>query len=61
MLVASIGDSVQRGFTVFFAWVPALLGAMPALLLALVPALPLFLAMRWLRMRRRGEVPVDVY
>ena len=28
---------------------------------AKVPALPLFLAMRWLRMRRRGEVPVDVY
>src|SRR5947208_4062510 len=31
MLVASIGDSVQRGFTVFFAWVPALLGAIAVL------------------------------
>jgi hypothetical protein len=34
---------------------------LPALLIALVPALPLFLIMRALRMRRRGEVPVDVY
>jgi rod shape-determining protein MreD len=34
---------------------------LPALLLALVPALPLFLIMRALRIRRRGEVPVDVY
>ena len=33
MLVASIGDSVQRGFTVFFAWVPALLGAIVVLLI----------------------------
>src|SRR4051812_30015794 len=33
MLVASIGDSVQRGFTVFFAWVPALLGAIAVLLI----------------------------
>ena len=33
MLVASIGDSVNRGFTVFFAWVPALLGAIAVLLI----------------------------
>ena len=33
MLVASIGDSVQRGFTVFFAWVPALIGAIVVLLI----------------------------
>ena len=33
MLVASIGDSVQRGFTVFFAWVPALIGAIAVLLI----------------------------
>jgi rod shape-determining protein MreD len=35
--------------------------ALPEMLLALVPALPLFLTMRWLQMRRRGEVPVDIY
>jgi hypothetical protein len=33
MLVASIGDSVERGFTVFFAWVPALLGAIAVLII----------------------------
>ena len=33
MLVASIGDSVDRGFTVFFAWVPALLGAIAVLII----------------------------
>ena len=33
MLVASIGDSVNRGFTVFFAWVPALLGAIAVLII----------------------------
>jgi rod shape-determining protein MreD len=34
---------------------------LPATILMLVPALPLFLSMRWLEGRRRGEVPVDVY
>jgi rod shape-determining protein MreD len=33
----------------------------PATLMVLVPALPLFLSMRWMEGRRRGEVPVDVY
>jgi hypothetical protein len=33
MLVASIRDSVDRGFTVFFAWVPALLGAIAVLII----------------------------
>jgi len=33
MLTASIGDSVQRGFTVFFAWGPALLGAIAVLII----------------------------
>jgi len=27
----------------------------------LVPALPVFLLLRWLRSIRRGEVPIDVY
>ena len=35
--------------------------ALPGIFLAVIPALPLFLALRWLEMRRRGEVPVDVY
>ncbi|HEX9373650.1 MAG TPA: rod shape-determining protein MreD [Roseiflexaceae bacterium] len=34
---------------------------LPGTLLVLIPALPLFLSMRWLEGRRRGEVPVDVY
>ena len=34
---------------------------LPGIFLAVIPALPLFLAMRRLEMRRRGEVPVDVY
>jgi rod shape-determining protein MreD len=33
----------------------------PATLMVLVPALPLFLSMRWIEGRRRGEVQVDVY
>ena len=39
----------------------ALVVALPATILVLVPALPLFLSMRWLEERRRGEVPFDVY
>ena len=35
--------------------------ALPGTLLLLVPALPLFLLMRWLESRRRGEVALDVY
>jgi cell shape-determining protein MreD len=35
--------------------------ALPGLFMALIPALPLFLVLRWLEMQRRGEVPVDVY
>jgi rod shape-determining protein MreD len=60
-------------YEVVFALVTALMGAapppnayltlvlLPSLVMALVPALPLFLAMRWIRSRRRGEVPIDVY
>ena len=39
----------------------ALVVVLPATILVLVPALPLFLSMRWLEGRRRGEVPFDVY
>jgi rod shape-determining protein MreD len=41
------------------AYLPAAL--LPDTLLVLIPALPLFLIMRWRESRRRGEVPVDVY
>jgi hypothetical protein len=33
MLVAAIGDSVEQGFTEFFAWVPHLLGAIAVLII----------------------------
>lgn len=33
MFIAAIGDSVERGFTEFFAWVPHLLGAVVVLLI----------------------------
>jgi len=33
MFFADIGDSVERGFTVFFAWVPALIGALLVLII----------------------------
>ena len=32
MLVAAIGDSIEQGFTEFFAWVPHLLGAIAVLI-----------------------------
>ena len=38
MLVASIGDSVDHGFSVFFAWIPALLGAIAVLIIGYVVA-----------------------
>ncbi len=42
-------------------WDYGVVVVLPGVLLALIPALPLFLTMRWIEMRRRGEVPVDVY
>jgi rod shape-determining protein MreD len=42
-------------------WSYLLVVVLPSLLLALAPALPLFLIMRAFQIRRRGEVPVDVY
>jgi hypothetical protein len=39
----------------------ALVAALPELLATLVPALPLFLVMRWISDRRRGRVPIDIY
>jgi rod shape-determining protein MreD len=34
---------------------------LPSTLVALIPALPVFLVMRWWARRRRGEVAIDVY
>ncbi|MCX6015670.1 MAG: hypothetical protein NT020_08830 [Chloroflexales bacterium] len=33
----------------------------PDILIILVPALPMFLLLRWLRSMQRGELPLDVY
>ena len=38
MVLASISGSVDRAFTVFFAWVPALIGALVVLLLGYLVA-----------------------
>jgi len=38
MLVAAIGDSVERGFTEFFAWLPHLLGAIAVLIIGYIVA-----------------------
>lgn len=35
--------------------------ALPELLVIVIPALPVFLLLRWLRSIRRGELPLDVY
>jgi Conserved TM helix len=38
MFLASIGDTIERGFEVFFAWVPALLGAIAILIIGYIVA-----------------------
>ena len=38
MFLASIGDTVERGFEVFFAWIPALLGAIAILIIGYIVA-----------------------
>jgi mechanosensitive ion channel-like protein len=38
MLIAGIGESVQHGFSVFFGWIPALLGALAILLIGYIVA-----------------------
>src|SRR5262245_28187494 len=37
----------------------AVVGSLPGIVLAMIPALSSFLALRWLAMWRRGEVPVN--
>lgn len=39
----------------------ALIVVIPSTLMTVIPALPVFLVMRWIQIRRRGEVPIDVY
>jgi len=38
MFIAAIGDSVERGFTEFFAWLPHLLGAIAVLIIGYIVA-----------------------
>src|SRR5918999_709670 len=38
MFLASIGDTVERGFEVFFAWIPALIGALAILIIGYIIA-----------------------
>src|SRR4051794_27344966 len=38
MLVASISDSIEHGFSVFFGWLPSLLGALAILLIGYIVA-----------------------
>jgi Conserved TM helix len=38
MFLASIGDTVERGFEVFFAWIPALIGAIAILIIGYIVA-----------------------
>jgi hypothetical protein len=38
MFLASIGDTVERGFEVFFAWIPALIGALAILIIGYIVA-----------------------
>ena len=35
--------------------------ALPEMLVVVIPALPVFLILRWVRSIRRGELPLDVY
>jgi cell shape-determining protein MreD len=39
----------------------AVVAAVPDTLATLVPALPVYMSMRWVEGRTRGEVPIDVY
>src|SRR3954454_1984194 len=38
MLIGGIGDSIEHGFSVFFGWIPALLGALAILLIGYIVA-----------------------
>jgi len=50
---------VQYGSYDVFTYVSAV--ALPEMLVIVIPALPVFLVLRWLRSIRRGELPLDVY
>jgi Conserved TM helix len=38
MVISAIGDTIERGFEVFFAWLPALVGALVVLILGYIVA-----------------------
>jgi rod shape-determining protein MreD len=50
---------VQFGGYDFLAYMTAV--ALPEMLMIVIPALPIFLLLRWVRSIRRGELPLDVY
>jgi Na+/H+ antiporter NhaD/arsenite permease-like protein len=50
---------VQFGGYDFLAYLTAV--ALPEMLMIVIPALPIFLLLRWVRSIRRGELPLDVY
>lgn len=50
---------VQYGGYDVFTYIAAV--ALPEMLVIVIPALPVFLVLRWLRSIRRGELPLDVY
>jgi len=50
---------VQFGRYDFFTYLTAV--ALPEMLMIVIPALPIFLLLRWMRSIRRGELPLDVY
>jgi rod shape-determining protein MreD len=65
--MASLAYHLVRGLTITLTSAPVdpqsylLVAAIPDTIATVVPALPVFLMMRWLVERRRGRVPVDVY
>ncbi|MFM7678893.1 MAG: hypothetical protein ACKO83_08595 [Roseiflexaceae bacterium] len=50
---------VQFGGYDFLTYLIAV--ALPEMLMIVIPALPVFLLLRWMRSIRRGELPLDVY
>jgi rod shape-determining protein MreD len=50
---------VQFGGYDFLAYLTAV--ALPEMLMIVIPALPIFLLLRWVRSIRRDELPLDVY
>lgn len=62
-IVYHVGNSllllVQFGGFQVMTYITAV--ALPELLVIVIPALPVFLVLRWIRSVRRGELPLDIY